>query len=164
MGRPPGSPREGEAEHLLDQTERELRRLIASPQSADIRVSLLNRANTLLRFLIRAGLRDLADPGRTLKPPDRTLKPWRKRAEAPFQVTGGGATDRNYPLHVICPHCGSGAAELLPRIGDRSDYRCSKCGTFSISGIQEARFEAGAADPTRARFVQGREGRRFLIG
>jgi len=72
--------------------------------------------------------------------------------------------NRNYPLHVTCPHCGSGAAELLPTIGDRSDYRCSKCGAFSISGIQEARFEAGAADPTQARFIRGREGRRFLIG
>ena len=41
--------------------------------------------------------------------------------------------DRNFPLYVTCPHCGSGAAELLPTIGDRSDYRCSKCGAFSTA-------------------------------
>jgi len=29
------------------------------------------------------------------------------------------------PLHVTCSHCGRGGAELLPTIGDRSDYRCS---------------------------------------
>ena len=96
----------------------------------------------------------------------RTLKPWCKLPGGTVsgQGNGGGAMDRNYPLHVACPHCGSGAAELLPTIGDRSDYRCSKCGAFSISGTQEARFEAGAADPTQARFIRGREGRRFLIG
>jgi len=73
--------------------------------------------------------------------------------------------DRNYPLHVTCPHCGSDAAELLPTIGDRSDYRCSTCGAFSISGIYRKRgLKRVAADPTQARFIQGREGRRFLIG
>ena len=38
---------------------------------------------------------------------------------------------------MTCPHRGSGAADVLPTIGDRSDYRCSKCGSFSISEIRK---------------------------
>jgi hypothetical protein len=72
------------------------------------------------------------------------------------------AEDRNYPVLVACPHCENLNAKIMPPVGDRSDYRCPECGTFSICGTQEHLFEIGTNDPKQARFVED-DGRRWLI-
>jgi hypothetical protein len=69
--------------------------------------------------------------------------------------------DRSY---VPCPHCRGDKAELLRPLSDRGEYRCPNCREFSISRTQQRLFDEGIADPTRAWFVEGTDGRRYLKG
>jgi hypothetical protein len=71
-----------------------------------------------------------------------------------------GPLDRNGPVAVPCPHCGE-RAQLLPPLGDRSDYRCPTCQDFSVAGTTERLFELGTADPQSAQIVT-ENGRRWL--
>jgi hypothetical protein len=67
-----------------------------------------------------------------------------------------------HPVPIACPHCGCDHAELFPTLGDRSDYRCPSCLSFSISGTTEQLFENGTHDPKAARIITGEDGRRWL--
>ncbi len=60
-------------------------------------------------------------------------------------------------VQVACSHCGNRKAQLMPKLGSRSDYRCPKCGDFSISDTEKERIEG------HGRFVSGRDGHRWLV-
>jgi DNA-directed RNA polymerase subunit RPC12/RpoP len=70
--------------------------------------------------------------------------------------------DRNSPQQVACPHCSNSDATIYPPIDDWDDYRCPDCGDFRITGTERHRFDAGYADPKKARFVETVDGRRLL--
>jgi uncharacterized Zn finger protein len=61
-----------------------------------------------------------------------------------------------------CPHCDTPNTDETVR-GDRRDYRCQRCGEFSITGTDIEHFRQHRADPDKARFVQHDDGRRFLV-
>ncbi len=67
-----------------------------------------------------------------------------------------------YPVPTICPHCGNDRAELMPKVGDYSRYRCPTCQDFSVSGTTERLFELGTADPKTARIIITEDGQRWL--
>ena len=66
-----------------------------------------------------------------------------------------------------CPHCRNTNTEEAVwedlAWGERWDYRCPECFSFSISGTEMERFHIGRADPKKARFVRGSDGRRYLV-
>jgi hypothetical protein len=69
---------------------------------------------------------------------------------------------QNLPGPVTCPHCHNPQAEILPPVGDRTDYRCPTCLDFSIAGSRDPVIEKGA-DLTAWQFTIGDQGRRFLV-
>jgi tRNA(Ile2) C34 agmatinyltransferase TiaS len=68
--------------------------------------------------------------------------------------------DRNYLVTRDCPRCGNMSAQLMPPLGDFSEYRCLDCGTYRISGTMQKLTELGTVNPRTARFVE-RGGHRF---
>jgi hypothetical protein len=69
--------------------------------------------------------------------------------------------DRSQPVTTVCIHCGNADARLLPPVGDRADYSCSKCGNYSISSTMQKIIKNGHADPRLARLIAD-NGRRYL--
>lgn len=63
---------------------------------------------------------------------------------------------------VTWPSCGNEHAKLLPRLGDRSDYTCSCCGQFSVTGTDETLFDLGTNDIKQAQIITDGAGRRWL--
>jgi len=66
-----------------------------------------------------------------------------------------------------CPHCRNANTEEAVwedlALGARWDYRCPDCSSFSVSGTEMERFHTGRADPKKARFALGDDGRRYLV-
>jgi hypothetical protein len=56
-----------------------------------------------------------------------------------------------------CPNC-AGPARLLPKVGDRKDYECPRCGPVSVAGSHEPAINRG----DRAILVHGTDGRTWL--
>jgi hypothetical protein len=62
---------------------------------------------------------------------------------------------------MICMHCGSEEATLVPAVCDRADYSCSNCGDYSVSSMMQKIIKNGHADPRRAQII-AENGRRYL--
>jgi hypothetical protein len=54
---------------------------------------------------------------------------------------------------LTCPSCGASRVKLLPKVGDRDDYECPRCGVFSISGTDRQ----GIQDGCRVELVRGND-------
>jgi tRNA(Ile2) C34 agmatinyltransferase TiaS len=70
--------------------------------------------------------------------------------------------NREYPVPRTCPHCGNTGAELMPPVGDYSEYRCPECRTYRISDTMETLIENGQVDPVAAH-IEEQGGHRWLV-
>jgi hypothetical protein len=48
---------------------------------------------------------------------------------------------------LTCPSCGDGRAKTLPKVGDRDEHDCPRCGLFRVSGTDREKIARG--EPAR---------------
>ena len=63
---------------------------------------------------------------------------------------------------TACLRCGNLAAELIPTLGDYSEFSCPNCGPYRVTGTMERLIELGTVDP-RFAHIEEHNGHQFLV-